>query len=95
MRRDQVGEAFGKIGLLQMVRRYIDAHWQVQCLVRPAFHLLQCGADDPFHSDTQACPSMSGKKAPGASKPRSGGCCQRIKASAPTTAPVRRLTLGW
>jgi hypothetical protein len=23
------------------------------------------------------------------------GCCQRISASAPTTAPVRMLTLGW
>ena len=38
-------------------------------------------------------PSTVGRKHAGSSSPRSG-CAQRIKASAPTTAPVRMFTLG-
>jgi hypothetical protein len=37
---------------------------------------------------------MTGKKAAGGSRPRSG-CCQRISASAPITSPLRMFTLGW
>ena len=88
-------QAREKIDLLKVVCRDVDADGKVEALIVPGSQLRQRGIDDPVtDADGQIAPFDQRQEFDGGSNPRSG-CCQRISASAPMTAPVRMLTFGW
>jgi hypothetical protein len=84
-----------EVRLQQVPRTDIHADRDMKAGLAPNFDLGQRSLDGPFPTSIPSgWFSMMGMKEAGDNKPRVG-CCQRIKASAPSTSPVRMLTLGW